>query len=654
MFYKIFFKLYFILIVILFFPVSVFTQESNDPFYYQWAYNDIGVYEAWEYTTGSDKVVVAIIDNGFDTFHPDLLANAWKNIDEIPNNKIDDDKNGYIDDVWGWNFADSNNDPRPQVDNLSDNEKGEHIFSHGTMVAGLIGAVGNNNKDGVGINWKVKLMNLKVLGNNGSGNLDTIDDAIRYAVDNGADVINISMVGYYTEDMKRAIDYAYENGVVVVAAAGNNSFSLNDNTLYPICIDKGSDVQKVLGVSAITQEHKLTTFSNIGSDCIDLTAPGSSISSTVRFSPTNGLPNRYLGGWQGTSFATPMVSGAAALIKSIQPAWGSVEIYQAILSTVHHTPSADEAGYAELFGAGMLQIDEAVRYAIGSIVNGGWEKIVSYQAKSGLASVRDVDNNEIEENLNYLSGADGVFSYKQNGGKYFAITKQVDGVSKVFILNEKGKEIIKWNVVGGGKYNIVVGDLIGDSQVEIILSPQDKSKSLFKIFDFNGVELSAYNLENQHSGVDLAIVPYGGQNQVVAYYKETELIIARFDVKAKLQSSFTIDSYIKNRGEIIVGDFDGDNTNEYVVTGDENDLPFLLFYEKSGELIRHFYAYSPSYRGVLDIESLDFDNDKQDEVAVLAVKGDQSARIWRFEGKKSEVWWPFDEDNKEDLRLLVY
>ncbi len=646
---------YTIILALVLLPSFVFAKNSNDPFFYQWAFNDIGVYEAWEYTTGSSDVVVAIIDNGFDTFHPDLWANAWKNEDEIPDNKIDDDKNGYVDDVWGWNFDDNNNNPRPNVNNLDSAQRKDQIFSHATMVAGLIGAVGDNKKDGVGINWHVKLMNLKVLGNSGSGNLDTIDDAIRYAVDNGADIINISMVGFYTEDMEKAVDYAYEKGVVVVAAAGNNSYSLNDNALYPICLDNDSEVQKVLGVSAITSEHRLTMFSNVGSDCIDLTAPGANISSTVRFSPTNGLKDRYLGGWQGTSFAAPLVSGAAALIKSIQPAWGPDKIYQAILSTVHHTPNADEAGYAELFGAGMLQVNKAIRYAIGSVIDGDWQKIISYQDSTGLASIRDVDNNDFEENLDYLSLVDDVFSYKHNGGVFFATTKQINGIVRVSILNESGKQINRWDMPGKIKYNIAVGNVTGDGEAEIILAPQDSNNNLFKIFDFNGVELSAYDLKDKHEGADVVLVTLGGINQIVTYYKDTNLKVARFDGQAKIQSSFEVDKYIKNRGEIITGDFDGDNEFEYALTGDEDDLPFLLFYEKNGTLIRRFYTYSPSYRGLIDIKKIDYDNDGQDEVVVLSRAGDQSARIWGFDGKKSIVWWPFGEDNKQtDLRLLVH
>lgn len=360
--------------IFLFTPFLVCAKISNDPFAEQWAYKDIGVYDAWDITVGSPEVVVAVIDNGIDTFHPDLEANMWKNMDEISGNNIDDDQNGYKDDVWGWNFVDNNNDPRPNVDGINNDSGADmEVVSHGTAVAGLIGAVGNNNLDGVGLNWKAKIMNLKIVGNNGSGNGLTLATAIVYAVDNGAHVINISAVGnsgvFDIVALKQAINYAYEKGVVVVAAAGNSMQSLNNNQLYPICADEGEAVEKVLGVTAINEAHRLAIFSNTGSSCVDITAPGVHVSSTVRFSPTNGLTERYNDNWNGTSFSTSIVSGAAALVKSLQPSWGAKEIYEALLKSTHHTLNQDEEGYADLFGAGLLQVNKAIEYARERIVS---------------------------------------------------------------------------------------------------------------------------------------------------------------------------------------------------------------------------------------------------------------------------------------------
>ena len=137
-------RLFGLVLIIILMPCVVVAKIPNDPGAEQWAFADLGVYQAWDYFTGSTDVVVAIIDNGFDTFHPDLRNNLWQNKKEIRNNQIDDDENGYIDDVYGWNFLDNNNDPRPSVLGLADYEKKEALFNHGTLVAGIIGAVGNN------------------------------------------------------------------------------------------------------------------------------------------------------------------------------------------------------------------------------------------------------------------------------------------------------------------------------------------------------------------------------------------------------------------------------------------------------------------------------------------------------------------------------
>ena len=238
--------LWLILIGVFLFPVSAMAQLPNDPNVHQWSYELLNVAHAWDYTQGSQDVVVAIIDNGFDTFHPDLFANVWQNKNEIAGNGLDDDNNGYIDDVYGWDFHDplrdepgyadgtfslGDNDPRPDVLSLA--AKGIEVrrhFHHGTVVAGIIGAVGNNSFDGAGINWHVRLMNLKVTDDNtGQGRISALAEAILYAVNNGADIINFSVVGSDDERMRQAIAYAYDHGVAMVAASGNSMFNLNSN-----------------------------------------------------------------------------------------------------------------------------------------------------------------------------------------------------------------------------------------------------------------------------------------------------------------------------------------------------------------------------------------------------------------------------------------
>lgn len=359
-------------------PLTAHGFIPSDPFAEQDAYDLIGVYDGWNQSTGASDVVVAVIDNGFDHFHPELTKNTWRNTDEIPNNGIDDDQNGYIDDIVGWNFlpfdidddgeisedeAKGNNDPRPNTSDLAGDET--IIVSHGTAVAGLIGARGHNNALGAGLNWHVSLMNLKIVGNSGNGSLIHLHEAIRYAVDNGADVISMSVIGNTSDptEIQSAIEHAYANDVVVVAAAGNALLDLGEQPLYPICADANMEQEMVIGVSAVHASRQFARFSNFGGDCVDITAPGVGVSSTVRFSPSAGLDTYYRGRLQGTSFAAPLVSGTAALIKSLYPELTAPQIIDLILSSTSKTPPEDEALYQSLFGAGLLQVDAAVSLA---------------------------------------------------------------------------------------------------------------------------------------------------------------------------------------------------------------------------------------------------------------------------------------------------
>ena len=173
---------------------------------------DIDAPEAWDLSTGSNTIIVAVIDSGVDYSHPDLSANIWSNSDEIPSNGIDDDGNGYIDDIRGWNFWDDNNDP------MDGNTHWETY--HGTHCAGIIGAVGNNSVGISGVNWNVKIMPLRVTDAYGSLYVDDAISAIDYASANGANVISNSWSGTdYSQALKDAID---SSSAVVVCAAGND------------------------------------------------------------------------------------------------------------------------------------------------------------------------------------------------------------------------------------------------------------------------------------------------------------------------------------------------------------------------------------------------------------------------------------------------
>lgn len=629
-----------LIFIIVLIPCIVGAKIPNDPGAEQWAFKDIGVYQTWDYFIGSTDVVVAIIDNGFDTFHPDLRDNLWQNKKEIRNNQIDDDENGYVDDIYGWNFLDNNNDPRPSVFGLSSYEEREAIFNHGTLVAGIIGAVGNNELGISGINWRVKLMNLKVVGNEGTGSMSALAGAIYYAVDNGADIINISMVGPDEGDIVvKAVKYAYDHGVVIIAAGGNNYFSLNDEPLYPVCADKDEKENWVLGVSAISESHRLAMFSNTGNNCIDITAPGVNITSTIRFSPTNGLTEMYSGGWSGTSFATPMVSGAAALIKSIHPEWGPKEIYDILLQTVHHTPNQDEITYANLFGSGLLQIDKAVDKA-----RAIKKTIFSVPAliDSSTGYVKKLIDGRLDEKIDkmFLKNIDQVATCLVGNKKYFVTNK-----NKIFNFYDQDTALIgSWSVDINFIPDFVCGDVDGDDQLDIILTSKEKNKIIFAIYNSNGKKIKEEFFNSFHDGARLDLED--GEIRVV-YKKDNSLVLTKVDKKLSIKEQFNIGSMV-SLGDFIVADLDNDGVSEYIIGAGKGDQGYLEYLRNNGKLMRKFWAYSGLLKSDMRLTSFDFDEDVNQDI-ISFVPGDKLI-VWTNNTKKLLNLLP--DENYDNLLLI--
>ncbi len=291
----------------------------NDPEYdRQWyleqtSDQDIDAEAAWDETTGSNDIVVAVIDTGIDLNHPDLVNNIWINPGEVADNGIDDDANGYVDDVNGWDFVNADNNPSAQPSSL--------VFTHdyvihGTHVAGTIGAEPNNGIGGTGVNWNVSIMPLKIFNDDGESQTSEVAEAVAYAVANGADVINMSYGGSGRSQTEQAsMEDAFAAGVVLVAAAGNDATDLNTDPFYPACFDN------VIGVGATDDSDVIAYFSNYGDDCVDVAAPGQEIYNTFYYDDTGTYPSLddEYGYMSGTSMATPVVSGIAALALSIDP-----------------------------------------------------------------------------------------------------------------------------------------------------------------------------------------------------------------------------------------------------------------------------------------------------------------------------------------------
>ncbi|MBT3816952.1 MAG: S8 family serine peptidase [Candidatus Magasanikbacteria bacterium] len=633
-----------LILILGFLPLTTFAAFPNDPFAKQWAFEDIQIYEAWESGfIGSREVVVAIIDNGFDTHHPELLSNTWKNIDEIAGNGIDDDKNGYIDDVWGWSFLPidinkdgeidaeeqrGNNRVRPEVNSAAMDGNDPDIVHHGTVVAGLIGARGNNGFLGSGIMQRVSLMNVRVVDNSGSGVFEAIDDAIYYAVDNGADVINVSLVGTGMEkELEEAIDYAYEHGVVVVAAAGNDNMFLDETPQYPISSDKDSDIQKVLGVSAINEGHSITIFSNFGSSAVDLTAPGQGISSTLRYAPKNGLKDKYGDGWNGTSFAAPMVSATAGLIKSIQPSWRAKEIYEAILSTVHKTPPEDEETYAHLFGNGLLQIYDALVYAKEQIVASKPVNIFISVFEDGSIStfkkggVQATHVGKVEDIVT-------AFFYQDN--IYYVIRED----DKLVIKTATGERTTSWEVPTD-EVNVFVASVTGDSIPEIILTPKNSSMHIYWVYDLSGrlVKEKLQVIAKKGSHVELVYNAESQQHDIFTWETwNDKTIITVYGVDERTQNTYMLDIHARN---VLIGDVDGDNKKEFVVMPKNGAWEDIVLFDDAGEKIgeKQMLSY---FNGPRKTILADYNADGIDEL-IIAPFDAKELFVYTVEGKKVET-----------------
>lgn len=320
----------------------------NDHFYnQQWYLPHINAEQAWDIETGSQNVVIGVLDTGVDTDHADLASKIWTNPDEIPNNNIDDDNNGFIDDVHGWDFvtighnAPADNDPNPEPNGSNDNEESDQVAddgcTHGTHVAGIIGAETNTNNVGVaGVGWGITIMPVRVGNDEGTFDYGEIIDGMLYACRNGAKIINCSFGGPFSESIGMVICYLYNNyDCIFVAAAGNDGINLDNTLQSPVCNDNNQNM--VLGVAAIDQQDQRSVFShshssNFSIKYVDVSSPGSNIYNAVYYNPAFNF-NLAWESYNGTSMAAPIVAGVAGLIRSRYPDWNNRKVMDTIINT---------------------------------------------------------------------------------------------------------------------------------------------------------------------------------------------------------------------------------------------------------------------------------------------------------------------------------
>lgn len=370
---------------------------------------DIDMPEAWDIIRHAPNTVIAVLDTGTQWSHPDLAANIWSNPGEIPGNGIDDDGNGFIDDVRGWDFYQGDNNP-------------DDTDGHGTHVAGTIGAVGDNARGVVGVAWSCQIMPLRFLGPNGGSTSDAIA-ALNYAVMMGVKVSNNSWGGGgYSTALYNAISNAGANNHVFVAAAGNSGVNTDLTPSYPASYN----LPNIISVAATDNRDRLATFSNYGINSVDLGAPGVDIASTYTGSGYVWL--------SGTSMASPHVAGVVALLQTQNPTWSTSQVVNRILTTTRPTTAmngrSSTGGVLNALAAlsgngGGGPVNTAPTVSIASPANNA--SFTQGASVSFSASASDAEDGALSASITWTSSRDGAIG----SGASFSTTSLTVGTHTV-------------------------------------------------------------------------------------------------------------------------------------------------------------------------------------------------------------------------------
>jgi len=615
-------------------PVQAFTP-GDEYLEEQWYLETIGAYDAWDAHTGDGSVVVAVLDTGIDLNHPDLEANIWVNAGEVALDGIDNDNNGYVDDVNGYDFIDDDGTPIPNQDEAFD----EGAVSHGTVIAGIIGAVGNNDEGIAGIVWDVKLMSVRILDNQGIGDSNLARLGVEYARQNGADVINLSFTGFDFDDaLRRSIEEAYEAGIVVVAAMGNaddGGINIDDSPIYPACFGERANEDWILGVAATDQEDVKAEFSNYGAQCTDISAPGQDIFSAVYqdddwLEMSDGL---YQDSWSGTSMASPMVAGAAALLKSAYHSLTPGDIKSILrLSVDPVTATGDATGK---MGAGRLNVATALALA------------------PSFADIGDTGSATLSSTAS---------SYR------IAVAPESGSPPTVRVFTKSGSEVVAsfdaYDASYTGGVRLTMGDVDGDGAEEIVTVPGPGGGPQVRVFDLEG------NLESQffafevtlRSGLYVATGDIDGDGiEEIAVSTDTGGggRVRIFDKGGvPLHDAFrpygAFGSMSNASVRVALGDVDGDGSDEVVVSPGEGHEPLVRVYGSDGAFVSEFLAYASTYDKGVFVASGDLDGDGDDEIVTGTDNGGgPQVQIFDGEGKRLGTFFAYDSAFRGGVRLSV-
>ncbi len=607
------------IVVSILLPSLVFAQTPNDPRYSKlWYLDAIHAPAAWDSTTGSTSVIVAVLDTGLDLTHEDIAANLWTNPGEIAGNGKDDDSNGYIDDIHGWDFIADDSDPSPSPTSTSSSE----AINHGTLIAGEIGAVGNNRLGISGVAWNVKIMPVRMLDDEGSGTAYDAANAIRYAVLNGAKVINLSFAGNEAHSaLQTAVKDAFTNGVVVVAAMGNESRDTDVHPVYPACMRTTAD-DWVIGVVATDSNDRGTSFTNYGSICADVSAPGTDIYGLSYHNTSEGYPDSYMGMWEGTSMASPLVAGTAALLFSRFPTLTAGEVRNIIKLSVD--PVNIRGFSAGDLGAGRLNIERALSVAASyaPAVETSMAPSVPVDTSTTTTTSETVPPTETSTKSAEAIGSDDVLKYS------FAVFGAPYGAAPdVEVRRANGSEYARFaayssNFRGGVRVATINNDHNGIP--EIVTGAGESGGPHIRVFKAFGAlahEFFAYDTASSH-GVSIAvgdvngdgeedIVTSVGQNvsQDIVVWSESGQEIFRFAA-----SVFPATSALS----VSTADIDEDIAQEVIVTGIIEGVAHVAVYDNDGKYLVDFIPFVGATS--VSVSAGDRDGDLVDDIFVSNIE----------------------------------
>ena len=563
--------------------------------------------DAWEFSKGTPTVTIAVLDSGVDLTHPDLKDRIWTNSKEIAGNSLDDDHDGYIDDVHGWDFVDNDNDPDPV---LTADGSAEGI-NHGTLVAGVAAAAGNNAEGGTGAAWNVRIMPLRVLDSRGVGSTLAVVNAVKYAVLNGARIINISFAGPgYSQILASTLRDATRSGAVIVAAAGNEGDTVQGGNLdvrpaYPVCYRGSNNEPIVIGVASVDAQGHRSSFTSYGSDCISLSAPGENFYLPQVFRPgVNSFGAAYGGGWSGSSLSTPLVSGAAALLLSMNPGLSSAEV-RALLTRWTDPLGGLNPGYGPALGAGLLNAGASVAAAQTALLSGG---VIAAQPMNIATSI--------------------ITGYRPQ--PTFVVAPGNQAIAGALVLNQDFRDFAGFETYArrvSAPPSIAMADQGGDGEPSIIVGAPPGETPTVRIFTKDGL-LAAQFLafdSSYRGGVNVAVGDLNGdgREEIVAVPASAAAPRVRwFDGTGKRLGEFLAGTSQQRLGlRLAVLDLDGDGLGEVIVAPTDAASRQVRAYGTDGQLKLFFEPFGRSYRGGFELATGDLNGDGQDELVVAAGAG---------------------------------